>query len=177
MNGQHWRLIYLLDSVSMVTLEHRQCTARPWSFALRYREQERRGNSDVVMGLTLSAVIFVWKRPYISTDLSSASDRNETSFLQSLLPAVGERISYICMYTYSALPMSLDIQSFKVRPNEAERRPLQHRTSPHVSVLPPSLSSSIVSAVIIVCTPTWPCLGHALSPSILARLTDVALSG
>lgn len=72
MTGQHGRLNHLLDSGSMVTLEHRQCTARSRSFPWGHGEQERHNDSDVDMELTPSAANFVWKRCYISTDLPSA---------------------------------------------------------------------------------------------------------
>lgn len=84
---QHWRLVqlFVLDRGVMVSLEHQHCTPRSHSFPLGYGEQQRRSDSDVDAGRAPSAVNFVWKRRYISTDLSDMQDRNETMVLPLLL--------------------------------------------------------------------------------------------
>lgn len=46
-------------------------------------EQERHSDAGVDTELTPSAVNFVWKRRYISTDLPIVQDRNETLFSES----------------------------------------------------------------------------------------------
>lgn len=85
--GSIWRLVqlFILDRGVMVTLEHRQCTSRSRSFPLGHGGQEHHSDSGVVTEIATSAVNCVWKRCYISIDLSGMQDRNETMVLQPLL--------------------------------------------------------------------------------------------
>lgn len=67
MTGQHWRVNHLLDGGVMVTMEHRQCTARSRSFPLEHGEQERHSDSDCGHGthsvggeLCLEAILYIY---------------------------------------------------------------------------------------------------------------------